>query len=60
MLTRLQEVGGDAAEDLAAELPGLIVVQDGKACVTDPRAHDILLEKVPSCNVMFSQPAMPA
>ncbi|KAK9868086.1 hypothetical protein WJX84_006631 [Apatococcus fuscideae] len=42
----LQEVGGDAAEDLAAELPGLIVVQDGKACVTDPRAHDILLEKV--------------
>lgn len=42
----VQEVGGAAAEELAGELPGLVVVRGGKAQVTNPREHEQLLEKV--------------
>ena len=42
----VQDVGGDAAEELSKELPGLVEVRGGKAHVTDPRKHEKLLEKV--------------
>lgn len=50
----MQEVGGAAAEELAGELPGLIVVRGGKAQVTNPREHEQLLEKVCLSIVAFS------
>ena len=43
---RVQELAGDAAEELARELPGLVEVRGGKAHVTNPRKHEKLLEKV--------------
>ena len=46
----LKEVEGDHADQLAAELPGLVTVQGSgasrKAAVGDARQHEKLLEKV--------------
>ena len=58
----LREVEGDQAEQLAAELPGLVTVQGSsasrKAAVADARQHEKLLEKVICCSTLTDIPGL--